>query len=77
MLGEIAEQAHELAGLLGDHYDLAVLIEDLASRGLSGDHDAVRGAVESRQQELLRCAFDVGARLYAEKPKAFGGRLES
>ncbi len=77
VLGETADQAHGLADLLGDHHDLAVLVEDLASRELPGDRDAVRTAIDRRQDELLAGAFDTGARLFAEKPKAFGRRLES
>jgi CHAD domain-containing protein len=77
VLGETADQAHELADLLGDHHDLAVLVEDLASRDLPGDRAAVRTAIDRRQQELLACALDLGTRLFAEKPKAFGKRLES
>ena len=77
VLGETADQAHELADLLGDHHDLAVLVEDLASRELPGDRDAVRTAADRRQRELLDAAFDIGARLFAEKPKAFGRRLGS
>lgn len=77
VLGETAEQAHDLADLLGDHHDLAVLREDLSSRDLSGDRDAAEGAIGRRQQELLASAFEIGERLLAEKPKAFGRRLES
>lgn len=77
VLGETAEQAHKLADLLGDYHDLALLAEDLAARELPGDRSAAKGAIERRQQELLGSACDIGARLYAEKPKAFGGRLES
>ncbi|HEY5943615.1 MAG TPA: CHAD domain-containing protein [Solirubrobacterales bacterium] len=77
VLGETTDQAHGLADLLGDHHDLAVLVEDLASRELPGDRDAVRTAIDRRQQELLDGAFDTGARLFGEKPKAFGRRLES
>ncbi len=70
VLGPTAEQAHELADLLGDHHDLALLAADLAA-------SAADEAIERRQQELLDSARDVGARLYAEKPKAFGRRIES
>lgn len=77
VLGATAEQAHELADLLGEHHDLALLAEDLGGRELPGDSDTVSGAIERRQGEILESAFDLGGRLYAEKPKAFGRRLES
>lgn len=77
VLEETADQAHELADLLGDHHDLTLLADDLAARELAGDRDAVTSAIERRQEELLEEAAEVGARLFAEKPKAFGRRLES
>lgn len=77
VLGEMADQAHKLGDLLGDHHDLTVLAEDLRSRGLPSDRDAAERAIERRQQELLTDAFEIGERLLTEKPKAFGRRLES
>ena len=77
VISETAEQAHELADLLGDHHDLAVLADDLATREIAGDRDAARDLIDRRQSELLKCAFEVGERLFAEKPKAFGTRFES
>ena len=76
-LGATAEQAHELAELLGDHHDLAVLAEDLGSRwGVSGKA-RFEAAIERRQRELLAAALTIGARLYAEKPGAFSDRLRA
>jgi len=77
VLGETADQAHELADLLGDHHDLAVLADDLRDRGLAGDRDGVKEAIAQRQEQLLEAAFAIGERLFAEKPKAFGKRLEA
>jgi CYTH domain-containing protein/CHAD domain-containing protein len=77
LLGETAEQAHELTDLLGDHHDLAVLGADLGARrevGRRGDFEAL---IERRQEELVAAALSLGSRLYAEKPKAFGRRLEA
>jgi CHAD domain-containing protein len=76
LLGETAEQAHELTDLLGDHHDLAVLEEDLASRREVGKRKAFKALIEERQRELVACALKIGWRLYAEKPKAFSRRLE-
>jgi CHAD domain-containing protein len=77
VISETAEQAHELADLLGDHHDLAVLAEDLTARKIAGDRDPAKDLIDRRQSELLKCAFEVGERLFAEKPKAFGSRFES
>jgi hypothetical protein len=71
------DQAHELTDLLGDHHDLAVLAVDLESRELPGDRVAVIGTIAHRQQELLQSALELGARLFAEKPKAFEKRLKA
>jgi CHAD domain-containing protein len=74
VLGETADQAHDLADLLGDHHDLAVLTEDLESRDTL-DPEAIAALIARRQEELLGRAVAIGERLYAEKPKAFGKRI--
>lgn len=74
VLGETAEEAHDLADLLGDHHDLAVLAEDLERRDVV-EPEAIRELIGRRQEELLVAALELGARLYAEKPKAFDRRL--
>jgi CHAD domain-containing protein len=76
LLGETADQAHALADLLGDHHDLAVLADDLASRDEIGAKSGFGDAIERRQDELLAAALELGERLYAEKPKAFKRRLK-
>jgi CYTH domain-containing protein/CHAD domain-containing protein len=77
VISATAAEAHELAELLGDHHDLTVLAEDLAARKITGDRDAAREVIDHRQAELLICALQVGKRLFAEKPKAFGSRFGS
>jgi CHAD domain-containing protein len=77
LLGETADQAHELADLLGDHHDLTVLREDLMAREELSGKKALVTAVEQRQDELLVGALDIGARLYAEKPKALLRRFSA
>jgi CHAD domain-containing protein len=78
VLGETAEQAHVLAELLGDHHDLAVLAEDLAGRGFEPAWSAALGeAIAARQDDLAAAAFDLGARLYAERPKAYRRRMRA
>jgi CHAD domain-containing protein len=75
LLGATIDQAHELTELLGDHHDLAVLAEDLGSRAELSDRAPFEATIEQRQGELLDAALELGARLYAEKPRAFGRRL--
>jgi CHAD domain-containing protein len=79
ILGEMADQAHELSDLLGDHHDLTVLSEDLDRRsGIDGDEVmAMQSLIEGRQEELLEAAVPFGERLYAESPKRFVDRLRA
>jgi CYTH domain-containing protein/CHAD domain-containing protein len=75
-----AEQAHELGDLLGDHHDLQVLAEDARRRRDLFPDDEGKKLVKlarRRQDELLAQAIDLGRRIYAEKPKAFGRRFEA
>jgi len=75
-LGAVAEEAHCLTNLLGDHHDLAVLREDLRERRLGEEETrALEGAIDARQAHLAAEAFDLGRRLYAERPKAYSRRL--
>jgi CHAD domain-containing protein len=78
-LGPLADQAHELSDRLGDDHDLAMLA------AWSKDHAAEAGglyALQSlldmilrRRGELQAEAFELGERLYAERPKAFARRF--
>jgi CHAD domain-containing protein len=81
VIGPMADQAHELADVLGDHHDLAVLADDAAKRSeLFTEASGVDALIEltaRRQQELLERVLGLGKRLYAEKPKAFSRRFES
>jgi CYTH domain-containing protein/CHAD domain-containing protein len=76
LLGSTVETAHELSDRLGDHHDLAVLSDDLGGRGIERRGDFER-LVARRQEELLDEALEIGRRLYAEKPNAFGRRIGS
>ncbi|MGE5407988.1 MAG: CHAD domain-containing protein [Syntrophothermus sp.] len=71
-------EAHALAELLGDHHDLSLLSEDLASRGgVLGHEQGIARLIAERQDELLESALAIGARLYAERPKAFRRRMRA
>ncbi len=75
-LSAVAEEAHRLTDLLGDHHDLAVLREDLHERQLGEEETrALEAAIDARQAQLAGEALDRGRRLYAERPKAYGRRL--
>lgn len=75
-LGAASEEADRLTDLLGDHHDLAVLRQDLRERRLGeAGTRALEAAIDARQAELAGEAFDLGRRLYAERPKAYGRRL--
>ncbi|HWC08691.1 MAG TPA: CHAD domain-containing protein [Solirubrobacterales bacterium] len=77
LLEPSVDRVHALTDLLGDHHDLTVLGEDLASRPRIGSKAKIGALIEERQAELLDEALDLGARLYAEKPKAFGKRIQA
>ncbi|HEX5925519.1 MAG TPA: CHAD domain-containing protein [Baekduia sp.] len=64
-----ADAADRLTKLLGDDHDLAQLAEHLP------DEPEVLEAITELRAELQAEARQLGRRLYAEKPKAFGRRL--
>jgi len=64
-----ADAADRLTKLLGDDHDLAQLAAHLP------DEPAVLQAITELRVELQADAFELGHRLYAEKPKAFDRRL--
>jgi hypothetical protein len=68
LLDPQAEAFHELAELLGDEHDLAVLTEAAAD-------DRVTALARVRREALTTEALELGARLYVEKPKAFAARM--
>ena len=67
----LVEEADELSDLLGDHNDLAVLLE------AAGDRPGLRAAIVARRDGLRRLAATLGRRLFGERPKAFARRLEA
>jgi CHAD domain-containing protein len=75
-LEALADEAHRLTELLGDHHDLALLREDLHERRL-GDEETrkLQAVIDQEQERLTAEAFDLGRRLYAEGAKAFAHRL--
>lgn len=72
-----AKDAHALADLLGDEHDLAVLRHTLTRNEVHApvDVDAVVSLIDRRRDEIQTEALWIGARVYAEKPKAFISRM--
>ncbi|MGA7436028.1 MAG: CHAD domain-containing protein [Solirubrobacterales bacterium] len=76
LLGETADLAHDLADLLGDHHDLAMLAEDLKERDFQkAERRELEKEIERQQVGLADEAFNLGKRIYAEKPKHFQRRF--
>jgi CHAD domain-containing protein len=78
VLEPLGDQAHELSDRLGDDHDLVVLRERLDAPGIAFTADQrehLDDLIERRRGELQAEAFALGARLYAEKPKAFAARM--
>jgi CHAD domain-containing protein len=77
-VGAMADAAHQLSDLLGDHHDLAMLDgeanaqEEVLSRS---DRELLSTLIEAHQKELLARAIALGDQLYAERPRAFAKRL--
>jgi CHAD domain-containing protein len=69
-IGGLVQEADRLSDVLGDHNDLAVLLE--AAEGNPG----LQEAIVTRRDALRRVAAPLGRRLYAEKSNAFAARLE-
>lgn len=72
-----AGEADRLGKLLGDDHDLATLSERLdgVDDAPSVDLGQVQELVAARRAELQAEAFELGHRIYSEKPKAFARRL--
>ena len=72
-----AKDAHRLADLLGDDHDLSLLRDELirSSTLLPVDLDATLALIDHRRDELQTEAIHIGARIYAESPKAFRRRM--
>jgi CHAD domain-containing protein len=70
----VGDEAHELSDRLGDDHDLVVLATWTREHADAGPE--FFEAVAKRREELHGQAFQLGARVYAEKPSAYVRRLE-
>lgn len=76
LIGGMSDMADELTDLLGDHHDFVVLAEDLKGREMAdADRKTLEAAIEEFQNELAEDAFELGGRVYAEKPKELRKRM--
>ncbi len=79
-MARLADRAHKLSGLLGDHHDLSVLrayVEDHPPF-LAGPEPkaALLSAIDRRSTELCEEALERGRKLYARSPKRFVREIE-
>jgi CHAD domain-containing protein len=74
VMDAVGDEAHALSDRLGDDHDLAMLLA-WAHEHAEPEPELVE-AVERRRAELQQDAFELGARLYADRPKVFLKRLE-
>ncbi|MEO1064502.1 MAG: CHAD domain-containing protein [Actinomycetota bacterium] len=79
ILAPLAQGWHDLSDALGDDHDLAVLHDQLVASpdefGGAEEVAAVCGVLAARRADLQRRALGLGARLLAEEPAAYSGRL--
>ncbi len=74
----LAGEVGDLAELLGEHHDLAVLVEELERRIAGGsDYAALEEFALARQGELIGDALPLGHRIYSETPQDFVARIGS
>lgn len=78
IVGGAAQEADRLSDLLGEDHDLGVLAEILAE-GSPGpgaaEMDSLRPLIDRRREELQAEAWQIGRRLYVERPGLFERRL--
>lgn len=76
----LASEAHELADLLGDDHDLSVLrgavLAEPERHGEKATAELLM-RIDRRRSQLQASVWQLGARLHAEKPKAFIRRIDA
>lgn len=79
VLDDLADAQHDLANLLGDDHDLAVLYDALSGDETLRSDDAalhaLLGLATERRKGLQSQAWPLGQRLYAESPDDFTERI--
>lgn len=76
---QIVTRTHQLATLLGEDHDLAVLRETLAADPLAcGGHRILKSVfvvIDRHRAELERLAFELGGEIYKDQPRVFTSRI--
>jgi CHAD domain-containing protein len=79
VMRSLSKETDELSDLLGDDHNLDVLLKTLLKSpkqyGKKRDIQVLVGLIDRRSAELRVEANRVGARVFAERPKAFGRRF--
>jgi CHAD domain-containing protein len=79
LIGNLADQTHDLSDHIGDDHDLVLLREQAQRRrqdfGEAGDQRLLLELIDHRRGELQFAASSLGERIYSEKPKKFTKRL--
>jgi CHAD domain-containing protein len=78
MIGELADQAHQLADYLGDDHDLSVLRDAAIALGDGlgkAERRALLRLIDVQRTELRDKAMVLGHRLYEESPAGFAARF--
>ncbi len=71
------DQVDQLAEILGDEHDLAVLDRNLGTFTDPADAELLSGLILGRRATLRRQSFERGERLLAERPRALLARLDA
>lgn len=75
----LSKETDELSDLLGDDHNLEILHKALLQSpkhyGKKRDIQVLLGLIDRRSAELRVAASIIGARIFAEKPNAFGRRF--
>jgi CHAD domain len=79
VIGSLSKETEELSDLLGDDHNLDVLHKTLLKSpgkyGKKRDIQVLLGLIDRRSAELRMESQRIGARIFAEKPRAFGHRF--
>jgi CHAD domain-containing protein len=75
VMDALADEAHRLSEHIGNDHDFSVLLA-WAEEHAPASGAAIAGPVAQCRAELQADAFEIGARVYAEKPREFVRRIE-
>ena len=76
---KMMELCKELGDELGDDHDLFVLLEALGQENKSQpaqDYAGLAKRISAKRAKLQKAAFKLGKKVYGQKPRAFGKRLD-